>query len=44
MAATLHLIPATVKFHLARVFRKLGVHTRGEAAAVAHEFSLVGRP
>ena len=28
-----------VKFHLASIFRKLGVHTRTEAAAVYHDSS-----
>ena len=34
-AAALFLSPKTIEFHLARIYRKLGVHTRTELAALA---------
>ncbi|GAA2660718.1 MULTISPECIES: LuxR C-terminal-related transcriptional regulator [Actinosynnema] len=43
IAREIQLSPATIKFHLVRIFEKLGVGTRGEAAAVAVEFGLVGK-
>jgi DNA-binding CsgD family transcriptional regulator len=30
VAAALFLTPKTIEFHLTRIYRKLGVHTRGE--------------
>ena len=40
LAASLHLSEATVKRHLANVYQKMGVGTRGEAAwrALAREW------
>ncbi|MEU6131735.1 LuxR C-terminal-related transcriptional regulator [Saccharopolyspora sp. NPDC047091] len=35
IAEQLHVSEHTVKFHVAKIFRKLGVSTRGEAAALA---------
>ena len=40
IALDLHLSESTVKFHVARIFNKLGVASRGEAAAVAHRAGL----
>jgi DNA-binding NarL/FixJ family response regulator len=34
-AAALFLSPKTIEFHLAHIYRKLGVHTRTELAGVA---------
>ncbi|CAM5694247.1 LuxR family transcriptional regulator OS=Streptomyces griseorubiginosus OX=67304 GN=AQJ54_40760 PE=4 SV=1 [Streptomyces griseorubiginosus] len=38
IAQTLHISESTVKFHVARIIGKLGVSTRGEAAALAHQW------
>ncbi|MFC8665201.1 LuxR C-terminal-related transcriptional regulator [Streptomyces sp. NPDC057199] len=35
MATRLHITEHTVKFHVANILSKLGVRTRGEAAATA---------
>ena len=35
------LSPSSVKFHLAELFRRLGVSTRAEAVAVAHKKQLL---
>lgn len=35
IAGRLHISPSTVKFHVANILNKLGVSTRGEAAALA---------
>ena len=40
IAEALTVTPHTVKFHVANILRKLGVSTRGEAAAIAHEHGL----
>ncbi|WP_275412844.1 helix-turn-helix transcriptional regulator [Planotetraspora phitsanulokensis] len=34
----LHISESTVKFHITKIFDKLGVSSRGEAAALAHEW------
>lgn len=36
IALTLHISESTVKFHVANILAKLGVTSRGEAAALAH--------
>ncbi|RKT11522.1 regulatory LuxR family protein [Streptomyces sp. 1114.5] len=36
IAAALHISESTVKFHVANILAKLGVASRGEAAALAH--------
>jgi two-component system, NarL family, response regulator LiaR len=41
MAEELHLSRATIKYHLANIFAKLGVESRGEAIARAYELRLV---
>ena len=41
IAATLVISPKTVGGHLQRVLGKLGVHSRAQAVAVAHQHSLV---
>lgn len=38
IAHDLHISESTVKFHVARILGKLGVSSRGEAAALAHEW------
>ncbi|MFK0282603.1 LuxR C-terminal-related transcriptional regulator [Streptomyces sp. NPDC090499] len=38
IAQQLHISESTVKFHLAKIFDKLGVSSRGEAAALAHHW------
>ncbi|MFJ9154850.1 LuxR C-terminal-related transcriptional regulator [Streptomyces sp. NPDC102270] len=38
IAQDLHISESTVKFHVARILGKLGVSSRGEAAALAHEW------
>ena len=35
MASSLHLSEATIKRHLANVYEKMGVHSRGEASREA---------
>jgi DNA-binding NarL/FixJ family response regulator len=35
IASSLHLAEATVKRHLANLFQKMGVHSRGEASREA---------
>jgi len=40
IAARLHITEHTVKFHVARILTKLGVQSRGEAAAVARQARL----
>ncbi|KOV80695.1 response regulator transcription factor family protein [Nocardia sp. NRRL S-836] len=38
IAGELHISESTVKFHVANILDKLGVGSRGEAAALAHEW------
>ncbi|MEV7976780.1 LuxR C-terminal-related transcriptional regulator [Streptomyces sp. NPDC086519] len=38
IAQELHISESTVKFHVAKILDKLGVNSRGEAAALAHEW------
>ncbi len=40
IAAALHISESTVKFHVANILAKLGVASRGEAAALAHRAGL----
>ncbi|MGA5817536.1 LuxR C-terminal-related transcriptional regulator [Kitasatospora sp. NPDC094028] len=42
IAQALHISESTVKFHVANILGKLGVATRGEAAALAHRSGLPG--
>ncbi|MDY7104796.1 MAG: LuxR C-terminal-related transcriptional regulator [Actinomycetota bacterium] len=44
IADALAISPHTVKFHVANILRKLDVATRGEAAIVARDHGLDGRP
>ncbi|MET8624034.1 response regulator transcription factor [Kitasatospora sp. NPDC004669] len=44
IAAALHISESTVKFHVANILAKLGVSSRGEAAALAHRAGLPGAP
>jgi LuxR family transcriptional regulator, maltose regulon positive regulatory protein len=44
IARQLNLTENTVKFHLRRIYEKLGVSSRGMAAAVAREMGLFGQP
>ncbi|WP_188298991.1 LuxR C-terminal-related transcriptional regulator [Streptomyces sp. CBMA156] len=44
IAATLHISESTVKFHVANILAKLGVSSRGEAAALAHRAGLPRGP
>ncbi|MER5513925.1 LuxR C-terminal-related transcriptional regulator [Streptomyces sp. NPDC002763] len=37
-AGELHFSESTVKFHVAKILEKPGVGSRGEAAALAHEW------
>ncbi|MFD9704628.1 LuxR C-terminal-related transcriptional regulator [Lentzea sp. NPDC059081] len=41
IAGDLHISESTVKFHVAKILEKLGVGSRGEAAALAHEWGAV---
>ena len=41
IAQALHLSPGTVRNHLSAIYRKLGVHSRYEALAVAEERGLI---
>jgi two-component system response regulator DesR len=41
IAQALHLSPGTVRNHLSAIYRKLGVHSRYEALAIAEERSLI---
>lgn len=41
IAQALHLAPGTVRNHLSAIYRKLGVHSRYEALANAHERELI---
>ncbi|MFI8456154.1 LuxR C-terminal-related transcriptional regulator [Kitasatospora sp. NPDC085464] len=42
IAAALHISESTVKFHVANILAKLGVASRGEAAALAHRAGMPG--
>ena len=44
VAAELFLSPKTIDFHLGRVYRKLGIHSRAELAALVAEGALGERP
>ena len=41
IAQALHLSPGTVRNHLSAIYRKLGVHSRYEALAIAEERDLI---
>ncbi|MEU3644447.1 LuxR C-terminal-related transcriptional regulator [Lentzea sp. NPDC034063] len=43
IAGDLHISESTVKFHVAKILEKLGVGSRGEAAALAHEWGATAR-
>ncbi|WP_275676335.1 LuxR C-terminal-related transcriptional regulator [Lentzea sp. CC55] len=43
IAGDLHISESTVKFHVAKILEKLGVGSRGEAAALAHEWGAAAR-
>jgi DNA-binding CsgD family transcriptional regulator len=40
IAQELHISESTLKFHVAKILDKLGVSSRGEAAALAHEWGV----
>jgi DNA-binding CsgD family transcriptional regulator len=42
IATALVISPKTVATHIQRILRKLGVHSRAEAVAIAHQRQLVG--
>ncbi|MFH9348949.1 LuxR C-terminal-related transcriptional regulator [Kitasatospora sp. NPDC017646] len=42
IAAALHISESTVKFHVANILAKLGVSSRGQAAALAHRAGMPG--
>ena len=44
VAARLFLSPKTIDFHLGRVYRKLGIHSRTELAALVAKGELGERP
>ncbi|WP_327682433.1 helix-turn-helix transcriptional regulator [Kitasatospora sp. NBC_00458] len=44
IAQALHISESTVKFHVANILAKLGVASRGEAAALAHRAGLPSTP
>ncbi|MFD4393205.1 LuxR C-terminal-related transcriptional regulator [Kitasatospora sp. NPDC058478] len=44
IAVALHISESTVKFHVANILAKLGVSSRGEAAALAHRAGMPGTP
>jgi DNA-binding NarL/FixJ family response regulator len=44
IAARLYLTEATVKTHVAHIYRKLGLRDRAQAVVYAHEAGLAGTP
>jgi DNA-binding NarL/FixJ family response regulator len=44
VAAELYLSPKTIEFHLGRVYRKLGIHSRAELATVVAQGGLESEP